>query len=229
MMDKSFFRNPVAEYFGWLRTKIRYQYQNRNGHLRIGYMNVLNNVRFGKYNWTSDRVIMQNVILGDFSYVSDSCVLLEATIGKFCSIGPNVRIAPGSHPTNTFVSTNPLLFSYVPYFQKNFLDKDYFKTERRVTIGNDVWICANAVIADGVTIGDGAVIAANAVVNRNVAPYSIVGGVPAKHIRYRFEPQEVAFLVDLKWWDKSIEWIEQNVTHFIDIKDFINIKRAENE
>jgi len=223
-MDRSFFRNPITDYFRWLKTKFLYQRKFKDGHLIVGYMNVLNNVHFGKFNWTGERVIMENVTLGDFSYITDNCVILEASIGKFCSFGPNIRVAPGNHPSRTFVSTHPALFSNPPYCQRSFFDKDYHNPYRHVTIGNDVWICANVVIADGITIGDGAIIAANAVVSSNVEPYSIVGGVPAKHIRYRFEPDEITYLLDLKWWDKSIEWIENHSNQFLDIKNFINNK-----
>jgi acetyltransferase-like isoleucine patch superfamily enzyme len=161
--------------------------------------------------------------LGDFSYFSDDCVILEATIGKFCSFGPNVRVAPGKHPTKTFVSTHPALFSNPPYCKKNFFDKDYHNPNRHVVIGNDVWICANVVIADGVKIGDGAIIAANAVVCTDVKPYTIVGGVPAKFIKNRFEVEEIKYLLDLQWWNKSLEWIEKHASMFLNINNFIKI------
>lgn len=228
-MDRSFLQNPVSEYFQWLKTKYKYQRKYKDGFLRIGYMNKLQNVKFGKYNWTGERVVMNNVSLGDFSYISDNSVVFEANIGKFCSFGPNIKVAPGKHPSRTFVSTHPALFSNPGYCKKNFFTYDHHNPERKVTIGNDVWICANVVIADGVTIGDGAIVAANAVVGADVESYSIVGGVPAKHIRYRFETDEIAFLLDLKWWDKSIEWIEEHADLFLDIKHFMKIKDFQNE
>lgn len=214
---KSFLNNPLLEYFYWIRTK--YRYERKFNSLRVGYMVKLNNVQFGINNWISDHAIIENSSIGDFSYVSGNSVILETTMGKFCSIGPNVRTAPGKHPTKKFVSTHPALFSNPDYCPKNFFNKDHHNPFRHVEIGNDVWICANAVIADGVKIGDGAIIGANAVVTTDVEPYSIVGGVPAKHIRFRFEPDEINFLLDLKWWDKDIEWIEQNRNRFLDIKD----------
>jgi len=223
LSDKSYLENPLFEYVLWLRTKFKYQRKYKDSYLRIGYMSILNNVTFGKYSWTSRRVVLNNVVLGDFSYVSDNSVVLEANIGKFCSIGPNVRVAPGKHPTSTFVSSHPALFSNPPYCLKNFFDKDYHNPNRQVTIGNDVWICANVVISDGVTIGDGAIIAANSVVSSNVKPYTIVGGVPAKFIRNRFEENEILFLLKIKWWDKSFEWIKANSVLFLNIKEFIKL------
>lgn len=218
--DKSFLMNPLIEYFCWLITKIKYQRKYKGCNLRVGYLTELSNVTFGKYNWTKNRVIMHNVSLGDFTYVSDNSVILESDIGKFCSIGPNVRIAPGQHPTKIFVSSHPALFSNPSYCKKNFFDKDHHNPKRHVSIGNDVWICANVVVADGVKIGDGAIIAANSVVTSDVKPYAIVGGVPARFIRNRFEEDEINFLISFKWWDKGIDWIEENSSLFLDIKQF---------
>jgi len=217
---RQYITNPLLEYCIWIKTK--YQYEKKYPTLNLGYLTRLSNVTFAKYNWTSENVILDNVKLGDFSYVSSNSVILETTIGKFCSIGPNVQTAPGKHPTRTFVSTHPALFSNPDYCQKNFFEKDHHNPYRHVEIGNDVWVCANAVIADGVKIGDGAIIGANSVVTSDVEPYSIVGGVPARLIRFRFEKEEINFLLNLKWWDKSIEWIEQNKEQFLDIKKLLD-------
>jgi acetyltransferase-like isoleucine patch superfamily enzyme len=216
---RSYLQCPLREYFRWIRTKLFYE--RRYEKLQLGYMTRVQNVIFGKYNWTSRNVILDNVIMGDFSYVADFSVVLETTIGKFCSIGPNVRTAPGKHPTNTFVSTHPALFSNPDCCKRNFFDKDYHNPSRHVTIGNDVWICANVVVADGVTIGDGCIIMSNSVVSKDVEPYTIVGGVPAKFIRMRFNDKEIEFLKQLKWWDKDIDWIENNAKSFLNIKDFV--------
>lgn len=214
--DKSYLYNIFWEHFRWIFTKLKYQRKYK--YLRIGYMSNVKNVKFGKYNWLSKNVFVENSIIGDFSYISDNSVILETSIGKFCSIGPNVRTAPGKHPTKTIVSTHPAIYSNPTYCKKNFSKVDHHNPFRKVTIGNDVWIAANVIINDGITIGDGAVIAANSVVTKNILPYSIVGGVPAKHIKFRFETNEINFLVDLKWWDKELEWIEENSIYLLDIK-----------
>lgn len=220
--DKSLLQNPVLEYFSWIIMKIKYQLKYWGKHLRIGYKSKVYNVQFGRYNWIVNDVIIENSSLGDFSYVSSNSVILEAQIGKFCSIGPNVRIAPGKHPTHTIVSTHPAIFSNPSYSLKNFSKIDRHNPNRKVVIGNDVWICANAVIADGVTIGDGAIIGANCVVTKNVEPYSIVGGLPGKHIRFRFEPAEIEHLLNTQWWNRDLKWIEENIAHLWDIKNYIN-------
>ncbi|WP_175620844.1 CatB-related O-acetyltransferase [Chryseobacterium schmidteae] len=218
MFDRTYLQNPFSEYLKWLITKIKYQ--SKYQYLKVGYMSKLFNVVFGKYNWLGNNVIMINSVIGDFSYISDGSVICETQIGKFCSIGPNVRTAPGKHPTHTFVSTHPAIYSNPDYCARNFQSKDHHKPLRNVTIGNDVWICANAIIADGVKICDGAIIASNSVVTSDVEPYVIVGGVPAKFIRKRFTDEEIEILKKAKWWDQDLDWIDKNSQIFLNVEDF---------
>ena len=89
-----------------------------------------------------------------------------------------------------------------------------------LVIGNDVWIGANVTIMGGVTIGDGAIVAAGSVVTRNVEPFSIVAGVPSKHIRFRFEKNIIDFLIQEKWWERDFDWLKKNAQYFIDIKKY---------
>lgn len=220
-IDYSFFTNPIGEYLKWLIKKAYYQAKYWGSHLRIGYKSKVSNTTFGKYNWIVNDVVIENSILGDFTYISSGSVILEAEIGKFCSIGPNVKIAPGKHPTSIIVSTHPAIYSNPSYCLMNFSKSDKHKPYRKVRVGNDVWICANVVISDGVTIGDGAVIAANSVVTKDVEPYSIVGGVPAKHIRYRFEKNQIEYLLNNKWWDEDIEWLEKHANTLWNINDYL--------
>lgn len=218
MFDKSYLQNPFSEYLKWIITKIKYQ--SRFKDFKLGYLSKLINVVFGRYNWVGNNVIIINSSFGDFSYISDNSVICETKMGKFCSIGPNVRIAPGKHPTHTFVSTHPAIYSNPDYCLKNFQSKDHHNPFRNVIVGNDVWICANAVIADGVKIGDGAIIASNSVVNSDVEPYSIVGGVPARLIRKRFNDDQIEVLKNTEWWNKEYDWIEKNSHLFLNIDDF---------
>jgi chloramphenicol O-acetyltransferase type B len=224
-IDLSFFTNPLTEYFKWLIKKTLYQTKYWGKHLRIGYKSTASNTQFGKYNWLVNEVTVQNCTFGDFSYVSSNSVILEAEIGKFCSIGPNVRIAPGKHPTHRVVSTHPAIYSNPSYCLKNFSSIDQHNPNRKVKIGNDVWICANAVVADGVTIGDGAIIAANSVVTKNVEPYSIVSGVPAKHVRFRFKEDEIDCLMKNKWWEKDLLWLEKNAPYLWNVEDYVELTR----
>jgi acetyltransferase-like isoleucine patch superfamily enzyme len=118
------------------------------------------------------------------------------------------------------VSTHPIFYSTKAQAGITFADRDYFEERKPIKIGNDVFIGANVIVLDGVTIGDGAIIAAGAVVTKNVPPYSIYGGVPAKLIRYRFEQETIDFLVNFQWWNKDREWLKNNFKYFHNIKEF---------
>lgn len=142
--------------------------------------------------------------VGAFTYFGEGCLLGGCVIGRFCSIGPGVKIGLGEHEVGHF-STHPFF-----YGSKNgFKIPDGIGVERDLKqkkyavprIGNDVWIGANVVIRRGVEIGTGAVIAAGAIVSSDVQPYSIVGGVPSKHIKFRFDDSVILELLESKWWD----------------------------
>ena len=145
---------------------------------------------------------------GAYTYFGDDCLIGSCKIGRFCSIAPGVKIALGEHPLH-HISTHPVFFGS----KNGFKFPDGVGTPRQlgekkhspVVIGNDVWIGANVVICRGVTIGNGAVIAAGAVVTRDVEPYSIVGGLPAKHLKYRFDQITIDALMGSEWWEYAPE------------------------
>jgi chloramphenicol O-acetyltransferase type B len=220
--DKTIFTNPLFEYFKWLFNKIYYQLKNGGKHLRISYMAMVYNTEFGKYNWIGRNTIVSNSNIGDYTYITENSVVTETTLGKFCSIGPNVRIAPGKHPTSVYVSTHSSLYSNPSNLLKSFVKEQLYKYDRSVTIGNDVWVGANVVIIDGVTIGDGAIVAANSVITKDIEPYTIVGGLPGKPIGKRFEDDEIEFLLKFKWWDKPEDFIKKNISKWCSIKDFMS-------
>ncbi len=158
--------------------------------------------------------------LGYASYIGEGCII-NAKIGKYCSIGPRVTTVRGNHPTRDWVSTHPAFFSPACQCGMTYSDTQRFEEFKGpIEIGNDVWIGASAIILDGVTVGDGAIITAGSVVASSVPPYSIVGGVPAKVIRYRFDEDEINYLLNLKWWDKPEQWIKDNAGKFCNIKNF---------
>lgn len=137
-------------------------------------------------------VVSEDVMIGKYTYVNKNSSLENCTIGKYCSISDGVVISPWEHNLS-LKSTHPI-----------FYDEATQKRKRpRVVIGNDVLISHGVTILEGVKIGDGAVIGACALVTKDVQPYEIVGGVPAKHIKYRFSTQTISKLMEERWWDNE--------------------------
>lgn len=130
------------------------------------------------------------------------------SIGKFCSIADNVIIFLGGNHRVDWITTYPFGHVYTEYLGAENI-AECSTTKGGVTIGNDVWIGSFVTIMSGVTIGDGAVIAAHSLVVKDIEPYSIVGGNPAKHIRYRFDQDCLTLLQKLHWWDLPIEHIKE--------------------
>lgn len=161
--------------------------------------------------------------MGYGSYIADNGNI-HGEVGRFTSIGPNVACNPGTHPyTYPYASTCPLFFSNRKQNGMSWVDEVKF-TELRyvkgttdvVRIGSDCWIGQNVFIVGGVTVGDGAVVLAGAVVTKDVPPYSIVGGIPAKIVQYRYSIPDITFLLEKKWWNKDIEWLRKNKDAFLD-------------
>jgi acetyltransferase-like isoleucine patch superfamily enzyme len=154
--------------------------------------------------------------IGNHTYINKYCLIDRNTksIGNFCSVAYGVKIGLGNHPTK-WVSTHP--FAYDKRY--DFVSESRSFEEQTIKsciVGNDVWIGANATILAGVNIGDGAIIGANSLVTADVAPYSIVAGTPAKHIRYRFDESMIARLLELKWWNWDDNRIKKNIDKFDD-------------
>ena len=220
---KLFFKNPLTIWLVLLYIKIYLEFKYRKHNLSIGYNCRIVDSKFGKYNTLYPDVVLDNVSLGDFTYIAESSQLKNTDIGKYCCIGPEVFSGLGKHPTRNFVSSHPIFFSNLKQSQISFVDQSCFEEFLPIKIGNDVWIGARAIILDGVTIGDGAIVAAGAVVSKDVPPYAIVGGVPAKVLRYRFEQGQIDFLNAFRWWDRDVEWLRQNASQFQNIQGFMDV------
>ncbi|NDP27996.1 MAG: CatB-related O-acetyltransferase [Flavobacterium sp.] len=193
---------------------------------------------FGGQNVIHSNVNIINSNLGYATYIGKNSQLPNTEIGAYCSISNNVKVISDSHPTSKFVSTHPAFFSLLrqsgfTYATKQlFNEKLYFdqKSKIYVKIGNDVWIGANVILLGGIEIADGAIIATGSLVSKNVQPYDIVGGVPAKVIRSRFNAEQIEIVNKFKWWNKSPKWIEMHSDLFIDIETFIEfISKRESE
>ena len=144
-----------------------------------------------------------NPIIHDFNDVNAG----QLIIGKFCSIAHNVQIFLSGNHRLDWISTYP--FSVV--FKSFSYIKGHPSSKGDVIIGNDVWIGANVIILSGISIGNGAVIAAGSVITKNVPPFSIFGGNPAKFIKYRFDQKTIKKLLEIGWWEKDIDWIKERI------------------
>ena len=189
------------------------------------------------HNFINNHTAITNSYLGFGSYVANDAKISKTKIGRYCSIGPRVICIFGHHPTKKFVSTHPSFFSAWGQVGFTYTNKQLFNEFSKpisegspytISIGNDVWIGSDVRILDGVHIGDGAIVAAGAIVTKNIEPYSIVGGMPAKHIKYRFTETQINFLLQFKWWDRPQAWISKNAHLFNDIDQFIQQSKEKN-
>ncbi|MGE5458724.1 MAG: CatB-related O-acetyltransferase [Methanococcaceae archaeon] len=184
------------------------------------------NCKIGNYVSFCEGTNVYNSEVEDYSYINNYSLINHSKIGKFCSIGEEVRCGLGKHPTEKYVSTSFSFYSNTKPNAFTFSDKNYFAEYSAIEIGNDVWIGTRAMVLDGVKIGDGAIVAAGAVVTRNVAPFSIVGGVPAKLIKYRFDENTIKSLMEIKWWDMDQGWIRENFKEFHNTKNLLELIKS---
>jgi len=156
----------------------------------------------GRYTEIGARTVFVESTMGDYSYVVNDANVIYTTIGKFCSIAAMTRINPGNHPMHR-ASQSHFTYRSAAYFEDAQDDEAFFDWRRAhaVTIGHDVWIGHGAIVLAGRNIGTGAVIAGGAVVTKDVAPYTIVAGNPARPVRPRFPAAIAERLQNLAWWD----------------------------
>ncbi len=183
--------------------------------------------RFEGHNYVGQGTVFTGS-MGYGSYLSNDCSF-EGRIGKFVSVGPKVAVVKGSHPTRDFVSTHSAFYSTRNTVALTYCKEQKFRefsyadvhSKAPVVIGNDVWIGYGVTLMEGVTVGDGAVIAAGAVVTKDVPPYTIVGGVPAKEIRKRFSQEVIDKLLEIRWWDLPKERLRQLADRFDNADAFV--------
>lgn len=172
--------------------------------------------------------------IGAGTYIGWSSILNHVVIGRFCSIAPFTEVIYGRHAVNEFVSSHPSFYSTASQAGFSFVEESKFAefvfadttAEHRVIIGNDVWIGYGVKIMEGVTIGDGAIIGAGSIVTKNVEPYGIYVGVPAKKIKERFSPATIKSLLEVRWWNKDFDWLKQNSDLFKSPKEVISVLQS---
>jgi len=173
------------------------------------------NTSFGAYCELGRGSRVQNSEFGDYSYTDRATDIANATIGKFANIASYTRIGPTDHPLHT-ASLHHFLYRSADYWDDAEFDEEFFahRKSRRVRIGHDTWLGHNCIIKPEVTVGDGAVVASGAVVTRDVDPYTIVAGMPARPLRLRQPPEIAERLIALAWWDWDHERLRAALPDF---------------
>jgi phosphonate metabolism protein (transferase hexapeptide repeat family) len=173
------------------------------------------NCRLGAYTQVGARTQLLEVVLGDYSYVVNDSEIAYATFGKFCSITAMTRINPGNHPMDRPTQSH-ITYRASAYFPGEEDEEQFFAWRRAcpVIVGHDVWIGHGAIILPGRTVSTGAVVAAGAVVTKDVAPYTVVAGNPARLIRSRFPPDIAQRLQRLAWWNWDHEQLRAALPDF---------------
>lgn len=182
----------------------------------------IKNSSLGSWADIGPRVSIIESEIGDYTYFSGDATVNYAKIGKFCSIASHVRINPGNHPTWR-VTQHHCTYRKIRYGFDIKDDNEFFDWRRNdnVEIGNDVWLGHGVLVMAGVKIGTGAVVGSGAVVTKNIPPFCIAAGVPAKIIKMRFDDETIKRILEIKWWDWNRETLEANFNDFMDIDAFL--------
>ena len=196
----------------------------------IGRNTIVSQSSFEGFNKIYQNTHFINSEIGKGSYIGKNGRFKNVIIGRYCSIGNEVTVVTSTHPSDTFVSTHPAFFSiakqggYTYVNSQKFIEHKYCDEKKQisVSIGNDVWIGNGVMIMGGVKIGDGSIIGSKALVTKDVLPFSIVGGIPAKEIAKRFEENKINSLLKIKWWEKDNNWMKNNIDLFTNIDNFLS-------
>ncbi|WP_455465594.1 chloramphenicol acetyltransferase [Bartonella sp. B39] len=168
----------------------------------------LHGYKLERYVEINERVVLHDAMVGDFSYFDRNSEAIYSNIGRFCSIASHVCVNALEHPMERR-STHKITYRSNEYFRYMALNSGFRERHcaKRVIIGHDVWIGHGAVIMPWVTVGHGTIIGANAVITKDVMPYAVVAGVPAKHLRMHFPDHVIECLLETPWWNWPLEKI----------------------
>ena len=186
---------------------------------KVSIMAIVDNSSINKLAAISGNTRFYSSSIDKYSYIGRNCLVINTEIGKFTSIADNCFIGCSSHPTN-WISTSPVFYKGKNILNKNFCFLEY-ESNKKTIIGNDVWIGCNVLIKSGVTIGDGAIIGMGSIVTKNIEPYSIVAGNPAKHIKYRFDEDIIEKIQNIKWWELDEKQLEEKAYYINNPDKFI--------
>lgn len=216
--------NYFKQLFRYIYTRVKYR-----GRVRLSFSTIIG--RHASFEGHDKIGAMSRFTgsMGRYSYIGSECDLF-ATVGRYTSIGNQVKSIMFRHPTTyPYVSTSPVFYAPHTPVGRGFASRACFKecvmadeaTRSAVVIGHDCWINSHVTLVSGITIGDGAVVLTGAVVTKDVPPYAVVAGVPARVIRYRYEERHIQWLRKVAWWNKPVEWLERHWEVMTDFEQFM--------
>jgi phosphonate metabolism protein (transferase hexapeptide repeat family) len=178
--------------------------------------------QIGSWVWLGPHTFLVESSFGDYSYTAGDVQIIYTKVGRYCSIANSVRINPGNHP-QWRVTQHHMTYRRVRYRLDSSDDLEFFqwRKDHQCVIDHDVWIGHGAVIMPGVHIGTGAVVGSGAVVTKNLAPYEVAVGVPARVIKKRFSDEVIVRLLASQWWNWNRKELECRFRDLLDIEDFL--------
>lgn len=188
----------------------------------INKTSIIRKSSLGSWTDIGPRVQIAESVVGDYTYFAGDASVIYSEIGKFCSIASHVRINPGNHP-KWRVMQHHCTYRKIQYGFDTVNDEEFFEWRRkaRVEIGHDVWLGHGVIVMPGIKIGTGAVIGSGSVVTKDIPPYSIAVGVPARVIKIRFETDSIEKIMQTQWWNWDRQTMEERLADFYDPAIFI--------
>lgn len=194
---------------------------------KVSIFAIIQNSKISKESAVSSGVKFYRSSLNKYSYIGRKSFIIDTEIGKFCSIAPGCNIGGTSHPIE-WVSSSSVFHKWDNILKKNFSRHEY-EIFKRTKIENDVWIATNVIIKAGVIIENGAVIGAGSVITKNIGPYEVWAGNPARLIKKRFSDEKIIELEKLKWWDLPEKEIKKLASNFNDVDKVLAIAKERSE